>query len=86
MLVYVIVGIVVFVLVIVLVFVMVGYYVFFVQKQKIGMVDIVGILEISEVVFIEMFFCGCVFDVDCQVVYDLVWEIGLKFDVVIVEL
>lgn len=84
--VYAIAGIAAFVSVIVSVSAMAGYHALFAQKQKIGMVDIAGILETSEVVFTEMLSRGRVSDVDRQAAYDLVRETGPKLDAAIAEL
>ena len=79
-------GVAAFVSIIVSVSVMAGYHALFAQKQKIGMVDIAGILETSEVVFTEMLSRDRVSDVDRQAAYDLVKETGPKLDAAITEL
>lgn len=84
--VYAIAGIAAFVSVVVSVSAIAGYHTLFGQKQKIGMVDIAGILETSEVMFTEMLSRGRVSDTDRQAAYELVRETGPKLDAAIAEL
>lgn len=84
--VYAVAGIAAFVSLIVAISSMAGYHALFGQKQKVGVVDIVGILETSEVMFTEMLSRGRVSDDDRQAAYDMVRQTGPKLDAAIAEL
>ncbi len=62
------------------------YHARFSDQQKIGMVDIAGILEISEVVFTDMLAKPNLTDSDRNDAYDLVRETGPKLDAAIADL
>lgn len=84
--VYAIAGIALFISLIVSLSVAAGYNAIFGQKTRIGVVDIAGVLETSELVFTEMLSGDNVSDADREAAYELVRETGPKLDAAIVEL
>jgi hypothetical protein len=75
-----------FVCLVVCVSILAVYHSIFSQKQKIGMVDIAGILETSELMFTDMLTKPNVNDVDRQSAYDMVKQTGPRLDAAISEL
>lgn len=61
------------------------YHTFFYKKQKIGTVDIVGVLEMSEIVFAEMLSRKKT-ESDRQEAFALVRDAGAKLDAALTEL
>jgi len=87
--VYTVAAIAVFVSLVISIAALAGYHGFFANKQRIGIVDITGILETSELIFTEKLSAlsgDKVTDADRESAYDLVRDTGNKLDAALTQI